>query len=87
MRSNQEFLDQLKTPLARFYLADFHVHSVGSADVCIGDRFDRLPQEIRDRLPKLSKEPTDLAAYDASVKDKVPPAMFLARTSWRIATP
>lgn len=33
MRTNLEFLDALKgTPEARFYLADFHVHSPASMD-------------------------------------------------------
>jgi len=46
MQSNEEFLDWLNPPLARFYLADLHVHSVGSAAACIGSNFDALPGQL-----------------------------------------
>src|SRR5487761_1333038 len=76
MRPNREFLKSLRTPVAHFYLCDLHVHSVGSADVAIGARYDALPTDIQSRLPKLDKEPTDLARYDADVENNVPIDVF-----------
>jgi ABC-type lipoprotein export system ATPase subunit len=64
MRTNREFLKSLKVPTASFYLCDFHVHSPGSADTRIGDRFDALSPAEKQLLPKLDDLPKDLAAYD-----------------------
>src|SRR5687767_13243857 len=77
MRPNKEFLTSLKSPLARFYLADLHVHSVGSADVCIGERYQRLPEELRRKLKKLDKVPSSLSQYDANIAKSVPVEEFL----------
>lgn len=64
MRTNREFLKSLKAPASSFYLCDFHVHSPGSADTRIGDRFDELSPAEKQLLPKLADLPKDLAAYD-----------------------
>jgi hypothetical protein len=62
--TNREFLKSLKAPAASFYLCDFHVHSPGSADTRIGDRFDALSSTEKKLLLKLADLPNDLAAYD-----------------------
>ena len=53
MRSNREFLKSLSALRAGFYLSDFHVHSPGSADMCIGDRYDALSDDEKKFLPQI----------------------------------
>jgi hypothetical protein len=76
MRTNREFLKSLKAPTASFYLCDFHVHSPGSADTRIGDRFDVLSPEEKQLLPKLDDLPKDLAAYDKQAVADCPVGNF-----------
>jgi len=76
MGTNREFLKSLKAPAANFYLCDFHVHSPGSADTRIGDRFDALSAAEKDLLPKLSDLPKDLAAYDKQAVANCPVEKF-----------
>jgi len=70
-RTNRDLLKALKTPVARFYPCDLHVHSVGSYDVCLSDNFPSLPQPLRDTLTAdppfplpLTAEPVDPASHD-----------------------
>lgn len=42
--SNKDFRKSIKGTRARFYLCDFHVHSPGSADIRVGERFDSLSE-------------------------------------------
>jgi energy-coupling factor transporter ATP-binding protein EcfA2 len=49
-RTNKELLKALRAPVARFYPFDLHTHSIGSHDVCVGDRFLALPEELRTAL-------------------------------------
>ncbi len=67
MTNEKLYLETNKGKRALFAPFDFHVHTLGSADVRIGQRYDKLPQTIRDVLPKLTKDPSDLAAYDAEI--------------------
>jgi hypothetical protein len=76
MRTNREFLKALKAPASSFYLCDFHVHSPGSADTRIGDRFDALSPAEKGLLPKLSKLPPDLAGYDKQALTDCPVGKF-----------
>lgn len=46
-RTNRELLKALHPPVARFYPFDFHTHSIGSHDVCVGNRFLALPDALR----------------------------------------
>ena len=78
MRTNRELLKALRSPSARFYPYDFHVHSVGSADTCVGNRFTVLPPDFQARLTQLPKVPDDLSAYDKTIGDKVPLDVFYA---------
>lgn len=69
-RTNRELLKELRTPVARFYPFDFHTHSVASYDVCVGNRYAGLPEELQNALSKgahkfpLAKEPTDHGQFD-----------------------
>ena len=76
MRTNREFLRSLSTSVARFYLADFHVHSPGSADIRIGDRFDALSGKEKTFLSQLKNLPDDLAKYDAEICSEFPVSDF-----------
>lgn len=40
--SNSDFFKSLKTTNVRYMLCDLHVHSIASADVLIGDRYNQL---------------------------------------------
>lgn len=75
-RNNRDLLKALRPPSASFYLYDFHVHSVGSADICIGKRFDALPETLKTQLTKLDADPPDLAVYDTEIAARVPVEMF-----------
>jgi hypothetical protein len=76
MRTNREFLKALKAPASSFYLCDFHVHSPGSADTRIGDRFNALSQSEKTLLPELTSLPNDLAAYDKKASVDCPVEKF-----------
>lgn len=74
---NQNFLSKIKTSReARFAPFDFHVHTLGSADVRIGNRYAKLPQLIRDSLQQLTKEPADFAAYDTEISSQWAPSDY-----------
>ena len=72
MRTNKEFLDSLSSPLSRFYLYDFHVHSPGSYDMCEGDRYESLSDEEKKYLTKLKSIPADIAHYDEEITKTFP---------------
>lgn len=76
--ANKEFLKSIKAkaPASNFFLCDFHVHSPGSADTRIGDRFDALSPAEKQLLPKLPKLPQDLAAYDKQALIDCPVGKF-----------
>jgi hypothetical protein len=78
MPTNRELLKALRPPIARFYPCDLHVHSVASADVSVGDRFEALPAEWQSRLTKLSRVPDDLAVHDRQMLQVVSPELFHA---------
>ncbi len=73
-RTNRELVKALKTPVARFYPCDFHVHSLGSYDVFQAGRFEHLPEDLREKIAiaiegtslvfPLGKEPADPAKFD-----------------------
>jgi energy-coupling factor transporter ATP-binding protein EcfA2 len=67
MRTNSEFLKKLKAPASSFYLCDFHVHSPGSADTRVGDRFQALSDNEKKLLSQLSTIPKDLAEYEKGI--------------------
>ena len=62
--SNKEFLKSLRGPVARFYPIDLHVHSLGSYDVCQGDRHERLPSTLQAVAPIVKSPPNDPGEYD-----------------------
>ena len=76
MRTNRKFLRSLSTSVARFYLADLHVHSPGSADIRIGERFEALSAAEKKFLPKLKKLPDDLSKYDVEICSEFPVSDF-----------
>lgn len=76
MRTNREFLKALKAPASSFYLCDLHVHSPGSADTRIGDRFAALSPAEKVLLPQLPSLPNDLAAYDKQALIDCPVGKF-----------
>lgn len=76
MRTNQEFAKALQAPRSRFYLCDFHVHSPGSADTRVGERFAALSPDERAWSPELKAVPADLAAYEKTIISRCPVAQF-----------
>lgn len=73
-QTNRELSRSLRTPVARFYLCDLHVHSLGSYDVCQAGRFEKLPEALRQKISvslngsavtlPLGKEPNDAGQFD-----------------------
>jgi len=72
MRSNRDFLKSLSALGAGFYLSDFHVHSPGSADMCIGERYDALSDDEKKFLRQISSLPEGLEQYDKDMISKFP---------------
>lgn len=61
-RTNRDLLKALRAPLARFYPFDFHTHSIGSHDVCIGERFLDLPADLRKTITTPGDPSADASA-------------------------
>ena len=76
--ANREFLKSIKSkaPASNFYLCDFHVHSPGSADTRMGDRFAALSPVEKELLPQLTSLPKDLATYDKQALIDCPVGKF-----------
>ncbi len=74
MSDNKHLRKAFQSKEARFYMADFHVHSPASFDVRTGDRFSALPPEDQEKIKEI---PLGLAnnpvAYEAEVMNKYPP--------------
>ncbi len=75
-RTNSELLKTLRTPVARFYPCDLHVHSLGSYDVCLADKYSQLPDDLRAAIIRalqgkatlpLAKIPSDPGEHDAQL--------------------
>ena len=76
-RTNRELLKALRTPVARFYPCDLHVHSLGSYDVCQTGHFQQLPAGLQQKVTvamrgtpfqvPLTKEPADSAQFDERI--------------------
>lgn len=77
MIGNRELHKQLRSGRARFYPADFHIHSPASADVRLSPRFGELSAESQTRLAsvpeKTAKSPVE---YESRVIDAFPPSCF-----------
>lgn len=52
--SNSDFFESLKTTNVRYMLCDLHVHSIASADVLIGDRYDQLDATEKELIESLN---------------------------------
>ncbi len=76
MHTNKAFAKSLKAPASSFYLCDFHVHSPGSADTRIGQRFAALSNDEKLMLPELGPLPNDLAVYEKQVLTTCPAGTF-----------
>src|SRR5688500_11810110 len=66
----------IKGKRAVFAPFDFHVHTLGSADVRIGKRYAQLPDVVKSKLPILSKEPPSLEQYDIEMASTFPPEEY-----------
>ena len=77
MNRNRELYKQLRSGRARFYPADFHVHSPASADLRLPPRFENLSAETQTRLagipPQTANNPLE---YESRVIDALPPSSF-----------
>ena len=84
MSANSELHRQLRSSRARFYLADFHVHSPASADVRSSPRFDDLSSEEQ-RLLRMVPDAlaNDPSEYERAVMSAFPPPDFLEALSVR----
>lgn len=76
MSTNKAFAKSLKAPASSFYLCDCHVHSPGSADTRVGERFAALSSDEKALLPELGTLPDDLAAYEKQVLTTCPVGAF-----------
>lgn len=83
-RTNRELLKALRTPVARFYPCDLHVHSPGSFDVCLGGRFATLPEALQTSLQPppnrqlpLPREPADPGTFDRETATRENVTAFL----------
>ncbi len=78
MSTNLDLYKKLRASRARFYLADFHVHSPASADVRLSPNYERLSDNARsllDSVPEgLASNP---AGYESAVISAFPPSEFL----------
>jgi energy-coupling factor transporter ATP-binding protein EcfA2 len=61
-RSNRALLQSLRAPKARFYPFDLHTHSPGSYDVCFGQRYEELPETLRQAIELAFPLPFDETA-------------------------
>ncbi|WP_166819997.1 AAA family ATPase [Thalassoroseus pseudoceratinae] len=76
-RTNRELIKALKPPRARFYPCDLHVHSLGSFDASMNDRFAGGDQSLSADISSLmdsgavnwplTSEPSNLGQFDKSV--------------------
>lgn len=90
--SNSDFFGSLKTTNVRYMLCDLHVHSIASADVLIGDRYDQLDADEKKLIESLNITKENFAdkwaQYDQLVAEKIEPEgylSFLARRRDQIA--
>ena len=78
MGTNLDLHKKLRAPRARFYLADFHVHSPASADVRLAPHYGQLSKSARsilDSVPEsLASNPIE---YESAVISAFPPSAFL----------
>lgn len=58
-RSNRDLLQSLRAPKARFYPFDLHTHSLGSYDVCFGQRYEELPETLRQAIESAFPVPVE----------------------------
>ena len=52
--SNSDFFKSLKTTSVRYMLCDLHVHSIASADILIGDRYNQLDANEKGLIDSLN---------------------------------
>ncbi|MHB9070233.1 MAG: ATP-binding protein [Sedimentisphaerales bacterium] len=79
--SNKIFFDALKTTNVKYMLCDLHVHSIASADVLEGDRYEQLDDEEKKLIDNLAIKRDDYkekwAEYDDLVANKIKPEDYL----------
>lgn len=77
MGSNRKLHKELRTGRARFYLADFHVHSPASTDVRLSPCFDDLSEEAKRLLDAIPENHTsDPVKYESEVLKTFAPDTF-----------
>src|SRR5690242_16459277 len=77
MKRNLELYKQLRSGRARFYPADFHVHSAASADVRLPSRFVNLSAKIQAHLAGIPLEKAkNLVDYESMVIEAFSPLSF-----------
>lgn len=68
--SNKDLLKKLRPPVARFYLYDFHIHSIASHDVCHGAHYKLLPQDLLNKLEPAEPLTEEVNASSSSTLPK-----------------
>ncbi len=80
--NNPEFFKLLKTTNVRYMLCDLHVHSIASADVLIGDRYNQLDANEKELIGSLNITKDNLveqwAEYDQLVASTIKPEDYLS---------
>ena len=77
MSRNRELLRRFRAARARFYPADFHVHSPASPDVRLSPHLGQLAAEVQKALDSIPISTThNSAEYEARVISCYPPSKF-----------
>lgn len=76
MSNKLELHKKLRAPRARFYLADFHVHSPASADVQISPHYEHLSYNVQNKLASIPSN-INPVNYEDKVIKFFPPEEFL----------
>jgi hypothetical protein len=80
MPGHAVFHDRCRTDYAHFYPCDFHVHSPGSSDLRIGDRYTRLLPEEQAMLATIPETAAGSPAeYEQLVLTAYPPQTYYER--------
>ncbi|MDB5318817.1 MAG: protein putative AbiEii toxin, Type system [Phycisphaerales bacterium] len=80
MGNNRDLFRKMSTARAHFYPCDFHVHSPGSGDVRLGQRFERLSRAEQTLLQGIPPGLADDArAYERAALLAYPPSDFYGR--------
>jgi len=82
LTANRSFFQKIRRgTTSHFFPFDLHVHTPGSQDITVGNRYDALPAEMQQVLPRgaaMAKGP-ELGEYDAKASTLVTPESFLGQ--------